>query len=60
MTAIGHVARVRYDGEREDEIVSNELNVRASPLFANAIPGLPFGLDGVVRAGARGRTTRPT
>ena len=47
-TTIVHVARVRYDGEREDAIVSTELNVRASPVFANAIPGLPFGLDGLL------------
>ncbi len=45
---IAHVARVRYDGEREDEIVSNELNVRALPVFADTIAGLPFGLDGVL------------
>ena len=46
--AILRVARVRYDGERDDEIVSNELKVRATPVFANAIPGLPFGLDGMI------------
>jgi len=46
--AIVHLAHVRYDGERDDEIVSNELKVRATPLFANAIPGLPFGLDGMI------------
>jgi uncharacterized repeat protein (TIGR01451 family) len=46
--AIVHVAHVRYDGERDDEVVSNELKVRATPVFANAIPGLPFGLDGMV------------
>jgi hypothetical protein len=42
------VAHVRYDGERDDEIVSNELKVRSGPVFATAIPGLPFGLDGVL------------
>ena len=47
-TSIVHVAHVHYDGERQDEIVSTELNVRASPVFANAIPGLPFGLDGLL------------
>ncbi|MBV8491829.1 MAG: DUF11 domain-containing protein [Candidatus Eremiobacteraeota bacterium] len=46
--AIVHVAHVRYDGDRDDEIVSNELKVRAAPVFANAIPGLPFGLDGMI------------
>ncbi len=46
--AILHVAHVRYDGERDDEVVSNELKVRATPVFANAIPGLPFGLDGMI------------
>lgn len=46
--AIAHVAHVRYDGDRDDEIISNELKVRATPVFANAIPGLPFGLDGMV------------
>jgi hypothetical protein len=39
---------VHYDGERQDEMPSNELKVRANPVFANAIPGLPFGLDGMV------------
>jgi uncharacterized repeat protein (TIGR01451 family) len=47
-TSIAHVARIRYDGERDDEIVSAELRVRATPIFANAIPGLPFGLDGML------------
>ena len=46
--AIVHVAHVRYDGDRGDEITSNELKVRSAPVFANAIPGLPFGLDGMV------------
>jgi len=46
--AIVHVAHIRYDGERDDEIASNELKVRATPVFANAIPGLPFGLDGMI------------
>ncbi|MGP8101042.1 MAG: hypothetical protein ACLQHL_09860, partial [Candidatus Cybelea sp.] len=47
-TSIAHVAHIRYDGERDDEIVSAELRVRATPIFANAIPGLPFGLDGML------------
>jgi uncharacterized repeat protein (TIGR01451 family) len=47
-TPIVHVAHVRYDEEHEDEIVSSELVVRSGPVFANAIPGLPFGLDGVL------------
>jgi uncharacterized repeat protein (TIGR01451 family) len=46
--AIVHVAHIRYDGERDDEVMSNELKVRATPVFANAIPGLPFGLDGMI------------
>ncbi len=46
--AIVRVARVQYDGDRDDEVLSNELKVRATPVFANAIPGLPFGLDGMV------------
>jgi uncharacterized repeat protein (TIGR01451 family) len=46
--AIMRVATVHYDGERHDEMPSNELKVRAAPAFANAIPGLPFGLDGMV------------
>ena len=45
---IAVTAHVRYDGERVDAIESNELKVRAAPAFANAIPGLPFGLDGMV------------
>jgi uncharacterized repeat protein (TIGR01451 family) len=47
-TSIAHVAHIRYDGERDDEIVSAELRIRATPIFANAIPGLPFGLDGML------------
>ncbi len=46
--AIARVARVIYDGDRDDEMLSNELKVRATPVFANAIPGLPFGLDGML------------
>jgi uncharacterized repeat protein (TIGR01451 family) len=46
--AIERTAYVRYDGERNDQLVSNQLKVRATPVFANAIPGLPFGLDGMV------------
>ena len=45
---ITRTATVHYDGERHDEMPSNELKVRANPVFANAIPGLPFGLDGMV------------
>lgn len=47
-TAIAHLARVRYDGDREDELSSTQLTVRSAPAFANSIPGLPFGLDGMV------------
>jgi uncharacterized repeat protein (TIGR01451 family) len=46
--AIVRVGSIRYDGEHNDEIVSNELKVRATPVFANAIVGLPFGLDGMI------------
>ncbi|MBV8116813.1 MAG: DUF11 domain-containing protein, partial [Candidatus Eremiobacteraeota bacterium] len=46
--SIAVTARVRYDGDREDAIEADELRVRAAPAFANAIPGLPFGLDGMV------------
>lgn len=46
--AIVRIAYVHYDGDRQDEMTSNELKVRATPLFANAIPGLPFGLDGMI------------
>jgi len=46
-TSIGYVAQILYD-EREDSIVSNALSVRAGPVFADAIPGLPFGLDGLL------------
>ena len=45
---ITRTANVHYDGERSDEMPSNELKVRANPVFANAIPGLPFGLDGML------------
>jgi uncharacterized repeat protein (TIGR01451 family) len=55
--AIVVTAHVRYDGERVDDIVSSELKVRAVPAFANAIPGLPFGLDGMVGP-AFGRSQR--
>ncbi|MEO9171332.1 MAG: hypothetical protein ABI282_07255, partial [Candidatus Baltobacteraceae bacterium] len=46
--AVVRVAHILYDGERDDEMSSNELKVRATPVFANAIPGLPFGLDGMI------------
>ncbi|MBC5815632.1 MAG: DUF11 domain-containing protein [Candidatus Eremiobacteraeota bacterium] len=46
--SIVRVAHIRYDGERHDEIASSELKVRSAPSFANNIPGLPFGLDGMV------------
>ena len=46
--AIVRIAHVIYDGDRDDEMTSNELKVRATPVFANAIPGLPFGLDGML------------
>ena len=46
--SIVRIAHVRYDHERHDEFSSSELKVRATPLFANNIPGLPFGLDGTL------------
>ena len=46
--AIVRVAHVRYDGDRLDHILSSELKVRSAPVFANSIPGLPFGLDGMI------------
>ncbi|MDP9024897.1 MAG: hypothetical protein M3N13_05980, partial [Candidatus Eremiobacteraeota bacterium] len=46
--SILRVAHIRYDGERHDEVASGELKVRSAPSFANNIPGLPFGLDGMV------------
>jgi uncharacterized repeat protein (TIGR01451 family) len=45
---ITRTAYVSYDGDRRDEMSSNVLRVRATPVFANAIPGLPFGLDGLI------------
>jgi uncharacterized repeat protein (TIGR01451 family) len=53
-SSIAYGAHVRYDGDRDDEIVSSELNVRAAPVFATAIPGLPFGLDGMLGPGLGG------
>ncbi|MDH2908702.1 MAG: hypothetical protein PXZ07_01130 [Candidatus Eremiobacteraeota bacterium] len=50
-------ARVSYDGERSDEILSGELQVRATPLLAGSIAGLPFGLDGIVGSGLGERPT---
>ena len=46
--SIVRIAHVRYDGDRHDEILAPELKVRSAPAFANSIPGLPFGLDGMV------------
>ncbi len=46
--AIVRVAHITYDGDRYDELASDELKVRAAPVFANAIPGLQFGLEGLV------------
>ncbi|MGR4063868.1 MAG: hypothetical protein ACLQPV_00295 [Vulcanimicrobiaceae bacterium] len=47
-TAVARIARVSYDEGRTDEIVAGVLTVRGAPGFANAIPGLPFGLDGAI------------
>jgi uncharacterized repeat protein (TIGR01451 family) len=41
-------ARIVYDGDRVDEIAAPEIKVRCAPAFANAISGLPFGLDGML------------
>jgi uncharacterized repeat protein (TIGR01451 family) len=46
--SIVRVARVRYDDDRLDELTSEELRVRTAPVFANAIVGLQFGVEGVV------------
>lgn len=46
--SIARVASVSYQGNRHDEIRAPELQVRSSPAFANNVPGLPFGLDGMV------------
>ncbi len=46
--SIARVAHVRYDGDRTDDVSSNDVNVRSAPAFANNITGLPFGLDGMV------------
>ena len=45
---IMRTARIAYDGDRVDEIKAPELKVRCSPAFANAIAGLPFGLEGML------------
>lgn len=46
--AIVRSAWISYDGERSDRLTSTELKVRSAPSFANNIPGLPFGLDGMI------------
>ncbi|MBV8727206.1 MAG: DUF11 domain-containing protein, partial [Candidatus Eremiobacteraeota bacterium] len=46
--SIVRIAHVRYDNDRDDEFASGELKVRATAVFANNIPGLPFGLNGIV------------
>uniref|UniRef100_E6Q7F6 Uncharacterized protein n=1 Tax=mine drainage metagenome TaxID=410659 RepID=E6Q7F6_9ZZZZ len=48
-------ARVSYDGERSEEITSDEVQVRAAPLLAGSIAGLPFGLDGIVGSALGGQ-----
>ena len=57
--AIVRIAHIVYDGDRDDEVPSNELKVRAAPVFANAIPGLPFGLDGMVGPAFGGGRSAP-
>jgi uncharacterized repeat protein (TIGR01451 family) len=51
-------ATCEYDGERTDRIASNPLKVRATAAFANAIAGLPFGLDGMIGPGSSAGVTR--
>jgi uncharacterized repeat protein (TIGR01451 family) len=51
-------AACEYDGERTDRIVSNPLKVRATAAFANAIAGLPFGLDGMIGPASSSGVTR--
>ncbi|MBV9277219.1 MAG: hypothetical protein JOZ97_03185, partial [Candidatus Eremiobacteraeota bacterium] len=46
--SIVRIAHVRYDNARHDEFSSGELKVRATAVFANNIPGLPFGLNGTL------------
>lgn len=55
---IVRVARLAYDGDRYEEIASEGLKVRAAPVFANAIPGLQFGLEGVVGPAAEAHDER--
>ncbi|MGZ3496581.1 MAG: hypothetical protein ACXWNJ_05395 [Vulcanimicrobiaceae bacterium] len=57
--AITRTARIRYDGERVDEIASTEIKVRSAPAFANNIPGLPFGLDGMLGPSLGGQRALP-
>ncbi len=45
---IARTVTMSYDGQHEDVVISDELKVRAVPAFANAIPGLPFGVDGML------------
>ena len=59
--AIARTAILHYDGDRIDEVFAAELRVHATPAFANTIPGLPFGVDGMVGpalAGAQRALTR--
>jgi uncharacterized repeat protein (TIGR01451 family) len=46
--AIVRIATLAYDGDQVNELIAGELHVRASPAFANSIPGLPFGVDGML------------
>lgn len=45
---ITRIASIAYDDDRRDELFSSELKVRSTPVFANTIPGLPFGVDGML------------
>jgi uncharacterized repeat protein (TIGR01451 family) len=57
--SLARKARVSYD-DRHDEIASNELRIRATPMFANAISGLQFGLEGIVGQAERGHKSEAT
>jgi len=47
-TSIAHVAHIRYDGERDDEIRFRRATHPRNADLRECIPGLPFGLDGML------------
>jgi uncharacterized repeat protein (TIGR01451 family) len=55
---IARVVRISYDGDRVDEIAAREITVRRAPAFGNAVAGLPFGLDGMLRPAFGGSPAR--